>query len=109
MTLRRQTIDFESVERSPGSSPIDGTCSLVIVEDVALRFVESGEEALLEVEETSSELSLQAKQIGTLLVDLRSLNSQNLCERLRLETCARDLRRIVKCLCERSERRREHE
>jgi hypothetical protein len=49
-----------------------------------LRLVESREQALLEVVETGTELALQTKEVGALLVDLRTLNTKNLSERLRL-------------------------
>jgi hypothetical protein len=64
---------------------------LVVIEDVTLRLVESREQALLEVVEAGAELALQTKEVGAFLVDLGTLNTKNMSERLRLKTSTSDL------------------
>lgn len=53
---------------------------LVVIEDVALRLVESREKTLLEVVKAGTEFALETKKVGTLLVDFGTLDSEDLGE-----------------------------
>lgn len=68
--------------------------ALVVVEDVALRGVQGGQETLFEEVEPGSELSLEPKEIGALAVGVGPFDAEDLVERLRLETGPSDLDRV---------------
>lgn len=68
--------------------PLERTDDGIVVQDLALRFVERGKQRLFELAQANCELSLQLEQVAALLVDVRSLATQDLVQALHFETAS---------------------